>query len=67
MSDIAVHTMSTNLETRCELCRDVMDRSDVYFELRTDAGLVLACQPCTKRLIPDLYDGVLDRPTPPLS
>jgi hypothetical protein len=34
---------------------------------RFDAGLVLACQPCTERLIPDFYNGVLDRSTRPLS
>jgi hypothetical protein len=67
MSDITVHQISTNLETYCQLCRDVIDRGDVSFELLTDTGLVLACQPCTERLIPDRYDGVLDRPKPPLS
>jgi hypothetical protein len=44
-----------------------IDRGDVCFELRTDAGLLLACQPCTERLIPDLYDEVLNRPKPSLS
>jgi hypothetical protein len=67
MSDLTVHRISTNLEIHCQLYRNGIDRGDVYFKLLTDAGLALACQPCTERLIPALYDGVLDRPTPPLS
>jgi hypothetical protein len=67
MSDITVHKISTNLETYCQLCRDVMDHGEVYFELLTDGGLVLDCQPCTERLIPDLYERALDPPKPPLS
>jgi hypothetical protein len=67
MSDITIHKFSTNLETHCQVCQGFIDRGDVYFELLTDAGLVLACQPCAERLIPDLHDEVLDGPKPPLS
>jgi hypothetical protein len=64
-SDIRVHKISTNLDTYCELCPNVIDRGDVYFKLLTDAGLVLACDSCTERLIPDLYDDTLHPPTYP--
>jgi hypothetical protein len=66
-SAIASDNSSTTLDTRGQRCRNVIDRGDVYFELLTDAGHVLICQPCTERLIPDLYDEILDRPNPPLT
>jgi hypothetical protein len=65
MSAITVHEFSTNLDTHSQLCRDVVDRGDVYCELLAGAGLVLACEPCAERRIPDLYDGVLDNPKSP--